>query len=306
MKKLVLFICLGLMHSAFAQKGDELLVYSLKGNVSVIENNKESKLKIGKVLRPGCSIKTQANAKLTMVCKEGKPLTLTKQGIFPVTRWKDSCSTGSKSVSSNYFQYIWDQLYVRSDEYKREHIEATASVVRGEPTEPGNDSLEMKLYLALDTVCYSSGNFLLSWLPGNDYKGKYYFKLVDVNDNRKVYDDSIRGNTLPLQKLKKQMKPGHYYAWETSAKQTGWVAGGTINYLSPQTVKNRILTIQNDIVVPEDLAARHFRTAFLLEQEHFLADAFIYYQKAAKAGPGIKLYSDKLGEFKKQFQLSKY
>src|SRR4051812_22140055 len=125
--KAIFFIVLVIASlQSIAQKGDELLVYSLKGNASVIENDKESKLKIGKVLKPGAVIKTQADVRLILVCKEGKPISVTKAGNFPISRWKDSCYTSQNSVSVKYFQYIWDQLYLRSEEYKNDHAGATA------------------------------------------------------------------------------------------------------------------------------------------------------------------------------------
>src|SRR5215213_3812616 len=117
------FLFFGVFSFGFlcAQKGDELLVYSLKGGVTVVENNNESRAKIGKILKPGSVIKTQKLAKLTMVCKQGKAISLTKEGIFPVETWKDSCLVSNNSITTKYFQYVWDQLYARSDDYKKNH-----------------------------------------------------------------------------------------------------------------------------------------------------------------------------------------
>ena len=53
----------------------------------------------------------------------------------------------------------------------------------------------------------------------------------------------------------------------------------------------------------EQEGARLFREAFLLEQAHFLADAYAYYQKAATLQPDVELYAVTLKAFKKDYQL---
>lgn len=305
MKIFVNFFCLLFFSSVFGQKGDELLVYSMKGNVTVIENNIESKVKIGKVLKPGSSIKTQPQAKLTMVCKQGKPLSVTKEGIFPVVKWKDSCATGQNSVTSKYFQYIWDQLYVRSDEYKRDHPGDIGAVVRNDAPVRGEIILEIEFNEALDTINYASGRFPLSWTTNIDYAGKYHFKLVNAKGGKPLYKDSIAANTMPLDKLKKYMLPGNSYSWYVTTEKTGICHGGIIKCLSVKTVSRQISKLKKAIDVPEDLAAQYFRVAYLLENSHYFADAFTYYQKAANAIPSIQLHTDILAEFNRTYMISK-
>ena len=144
MKSILVLASLFFVYSSYSQQGEELLVYSLKGNVTVIENDKESKVKIGKVLKPGSTLKTQKLAKLTMVCKEGKALTVTKEGSFPIIRWKDSCETNNhNSVTSKYFKYIWEQLYMRSEDFKKNSAGDIAAVVRNEAPVRGEDDMEI-------------------------------------------------------------------------------------------------------------------------------------------------------------------
>lgn len=305
MKKIFAVVGLLFVYTTHAQKGDELLVYSLKGTVTVVENNKESKVKIGKVLKPGSTIKTQKLAKLTMVCRQGKPLSVTKEGSFPVTKWKDSCETsGHNSMTSKYFQYIWDQLYVRSEDYRKEHSDEVASVVRSDAPIRGEDDMEIYFNEAYDTVIYAAGSFPLSWTTNYDaYRGNYFFKLVDAKDKKAIYTDSLIDRTIGLDKLKRFMKPGGTYQWFVATKKAGTYTGGVIQYVPLKTVSQQIVRFQKLIDVPEDAAAQSFRVAYLLENSHYLADAFIYYEKAVKAAPGESFYSDKFYEFKKTFQL---
>lgn len=303
MKNSFTIICLFIVFSATAQKGDELLVYSMKGNVTVIENNKESRLKIGKVLKPGSSVKTQRLAKLTMVCKQGKPLTVTKEGTFPVTKWKDSCTADHHSVTAKYFQYIWDQLYIRSDDYKLSHPETVGAVVRNEAPVRGEEQLEIEFNEAYDTLNYAAGAFSLSWTVNMDYTGKYNFVLYDILSGKYLYEDSIDSNSIMIEKIKKYMRPGKMYGWSVAARRTGICNGGVIKYTTPKKINQQVIKFQKAINVPEDQAAQYFRVAYSLENSHYLADAFIYYQKAAKAAPDVEFYTEKLNEFSNTFHL---
>ena len=74
-----------------------------------------------------------------------------------------------------------------------------------------------------------------------------------------------------------------------------------LNYLSAESKDKFIISIEQAIDIPEDEATRFFRVAYLLERNHYLADAYIYYQKAAKANPSMILYRDKLFLFRKAF-----
>jgi len=303
MKNSLIFICLFVAFSATAQKGDELLVYSMKGNVTVIEDNKESRAKIGKVLKPGSSVKTQRLAKLTMVCKQGKPLTVTKEGTFPVTKWKDSCTTGSSSVTAKYFQYIWDQLYIRSDEYKKNNPQTVGAVVRNEAPVRGEEQLEIEFNEAYDTLNYATGVFSLSWSANMDYTGKYNFVLFDVLGGKYLFEDSVVGNSVQLDKLRKYMRPGNIYGWSVAARKTGVNNGGVIKYTTLRKVNQQVNKFQKAINIPEDQAAQYFRIAYSLENSHYLADAFAYYEKAAKAAPDVEFYTEKLNEFRSTFNL---
>lgn len=303
-KVLLTGICLLFLCSTKAQKGDELLVYSIKGNVTVIEKDKESIVKIGRVLKPGVTIKTQKSAKLTMVCKEGKPLSITKEGIFPIIKWKDSCSIADNSMTSKYFQYIWDQLYVRSEDYKKEHPGETDNNERiGAPVR-GEKILEIEFNEGLDIINYANGIFRLSWSTNIEYEGKYYFVLSDIKSGKQVYNDSLTGNSILIGDLSKYMRPGNSYNWSVAAGKSGFSNEPIINFLSVRKINQEINKIINLPNVPEEKAAQYFRMAYLLEKSNYLADAFTYYQKAVNASPDIAFFQEKLLDFKKMFQLS--
>lgn len=303
MKIVPLILSLFISAAACAQKGDELLVYSMKGNVSVIENNKETKLKIGKVLKPGSAIKTQKLAKLTMVCKQGKPLSVTKEGVFPLTRWKDSCFTMNQTVTSKYFQYIWDQLYVRSEDYKKEHPDGEGTIAKYDAPVRGQEELEIQTNLSLDTIKYTAGYFPLSWNTNMDYDGRFKFILYHSKTGQQLYEDSISGTAILLAGLKKYMRAGQTYGWSVAAPKTEITDGGIIKYVPARTSAQQVRKMKRSVNVPEDEAAQFFRVAYMLESNRYFADAYLYYQQAANAAPEVDFYADKLAEFRKTFQI---
>lgn len=305
MKRVVFVIGIFFTLASAAQKGDELLVYSMKGTATVIEDKKESKIKIGKVLKNGSVIKTQPQAKLTLVCKQGKALSVTKAGTFPVTRWSDSCSAATNaSVTTKYFRYIWDQLYVRSDDYKSQQPGNTDnSIAKNDAPVRGDKLLEIEFIEGMDSINYAGGSFRLSWETSIPYTGRYNFLLMDKRSGKTVYEDSVAGNTLQLDSLKKYMKAGRVYNWWLATAATGLSQGGVIKYIPVRTVNQQVVKLQKSVTVPEDQAAQYFRIAYLLEHTCYPADALRYYEKAVTAAPGETIYSDKLAEFKKTFRL---
>ncbi len=308
MKKLLTFLILCFFYGASAQRGDELLVYSVKGKVTATYKNEETPVKVGKVLNQGMTIKTEKDARLTMVCKQGKPLSVTKEGVYPVSRWKDSCKNINGSITSNYFQYIWSELYHRSDEYK-EDLEKNnnLAVVRGDAPYRyevyPEGMLMVEFSPALDTINYATGSFPLAWIC-YDYAGKYQFQLYTSKERRLVFKDSIDGNEILIDRFRKKLKPGTSYAWTITAKaKTGVIRRRILNVVPEAKISDYIVSIKQTVDVHEDSAAQYFRIGYLLEKKHYLADAYLYYQQAAAADPEVSLYRDKLTSFRYEFHL---
>jgi len=67
MKKLQLFTLLCSFTLA-ASAQNNFLLYSFKGNVSVVENNVESKAKVGKPLAATATVKVAAGGAVTLIC----------------------------------------------------------------------------------------------------------------------------------------------------------------------------------------------------------------------------------------------
>ena len=286
-----------------AQRGDELLVYAVKGKVTSVFKNAETTVKVGKVLSPGMILKTEENATLTMLCAKGKPLFVNRKGNYPVTKWKDSCRTPANSVTSNYFKFIWSQLYAYSPENKEEMNKRNEMAVsRGEPDKDVRSKKPKKMVFSkgMDTVNYDGRSFPLSWNVSN-YHGTYYFKLYDAGGRKLLYQDSLRINFIQLDSLKHLLVPGQQYRWTVSAKGIPVSAKKTIYSLRPGETEKMTVSLSAPLDIPEDTAAAYFRTAYMLEQIHFLAEAYVWYQRAGQQDPDMALYRDQLIRFRNEF-----
>lgn len=293
--------------SMMAQRGDELLVYSVKGKVTATYQNVESPVKIGKVLKPGTTLKTDKDARLTMVCKQGKPLSIIKEGVYPISRWKDSCRNTAGSITSNYFQYIWSELYRRSEEYSEDLDQHNnLAVVRGEDDRYADypeGMVVVEFSPGLDTLNFTGNDFPLSWLS-YDYNGKYQFSIYTSKDRKLVFKDSVDANGILISRFANKLKPGTSYAWTVTANaNTGVIRRRILHYVPQKKLAEYTQSIAQPVGIVEDSAASFFRIGYLMEKKHFLAEAFSYYQKAAAADATVPLYRDKLSDFRYEYKI---
>src|SRR5678815_5489231 len=105
MKKFPLLILLCSL-TVVASAQNEFMLYSFKGNVSVVENNVESKAKVGRQLNNTATIKIATGGVATLICNEAAMFTLTKAGSYALNKFGDSCKISSNSVSANYVKYV--------------------------------------------------------------------------------------------------------------------------------------------------------------------------------------------------------
>lgn len=297
------FFALLLSVTSLAQQGDELLVYAVKGNVSSVFNDQETPVKIGKVLPVGSIIKTRKGASITVLCSKGKPFSITKEGSYPVSNWKDSCRSGGGSVTSNYFKYIWGQLYTYSPQYKEEmRKKSEMAVVRGEQPPGSNTKKKAKLEFSsgMDTVNYDGINFPLSW-NGIFYTGKYRFSLYD-SKGKLIFKDSTRYTYINTDDLKHLLKEGNTYRWSIGGKGIPTSKMKVLIYVKHPTATAYLNKLSIPLDISEDSALVFFRIAYLLEKSHYLAQAYNYYQRANDASdPETELFRDQLIRFRNEF-----
>ena len=286
-----------------AQRGDELLVYAVKGDVTAIYKQQESRVKIGKVLKQGTTLKTGKDASLTMICTKGKAISLQKEGSFPVSRWRDSCTVTEESITANYLKYIWQQMYSYSPEKKDEmRRRNNMAVSRGESPGSGKKQRFTKLEFkkSLDTLQYDGDPFTLSW-TGNGYRGMYYFTLYDVLGKDTLYTDSSKLSYIDIKKFANLLEPGKSYRWTVKAAAVPVSKKRVLNYILPEEKQKLMDQLLKPLVIEEDSATTSFRIAYSLESLHYFSAAYHWYQQAALLDPEMPIYRDQLTRFRNDY-----
>src|SRR5688572_30842462 len=110
MKKIVFLAVLSSWIAVSSAQTNSFLIYSMKGNITAVENKAEARVKIGKVLNSNASLKVPAGGSVTLICNEIAMFTLKKAGNYNLTQLGDSCKVQNSSISANYLKYVWSQM----------------------------------------------------------------------------------------------------------------------------------------------------------------------------------------------------
>jgi hypothetical protein len=302
MKKFLALVLVGFFAMA-AHSQNDFLLYSFKGNVSVVENNVEAKAKVGKPLTAKSTIKVAAGSTVTLICNQAAMFTLTKAGTYPLSKFGDSCRVSSNSVSANYVKYVWASM-TQSGGSSGSNRKAYMNTV-GATTRDMN-SIWFDPRMRLDTLNYSgiANDFPLSWKCFNPDAKEYEFSLfTSDNISTPVHTVFVNKLKIPIADFSKKMKPGSSYYWTVAVKGEENDKLLYINYVDKDNFKTMIESFKAQAPAVETPAEQHYRIAFMLEDGHYLAEAYDYYSKAVKLDPSNGLYRTTLMSFKKDYEI---
>jgi hypothetical protein len=210
MKKLS-FLTLLFLFSLAAGAQSNFLLYSFKGDVSVVENGVTSKAKIGKMLNSAASLKLTTGGNVTLICNEAAMFTLSKAGSYALSKFGDSCKVSSSSVSSNYVKYVWASMTKNAGDpgsNRKAYMNTVGAVSRS----INNIWIDPRL----DTINYSGGEFPLSWKSYAAAK-TYDFNLYNSdNISEPFFKKIVSKLKVPITDFKDKMKPGKSYFWTTA------------------------------------------------------------------------------------------
>ena len=297
MKSLIILLA-GLVYTITLKSQESFLVYSVKGAVTIIENNKTAKAKIGSLLGPAAQITLPANAAVTFICNQTGLFTLDKAGKHALTDYKDQCTNKSASVSSNYLKYVWTQLTQKPgtpEKNRKQFMNNVGAVSRN----INNVWIDPRL----DTFYYTAGNFPLTWKSYAE-ADEYEFILYDApKGGTPLFTITTKNQYLNVKDISKQLQADKAYYWTAAIKGQQNEERKMMKLWNKEDYQKLLKTFSESSNAFEQEGARLFREAFLLEQAHFLADAYAYYQKAASLQPDVELYAVTLKAFKKDYQL---
>jgi hypothetical protein len=222
---------------------------------------------------------------------------LGKAGNYTTASLKDSCKGNNGSVSSNYMKYIWGELTKSkgSPEKNRKNYMANVGAVS---RSINNVWIDPKL----DTVNYVSGTIPLSWKSYTDAE-EFEFKLFDAANNNSIVDSkTTKKKHIDIADLLEKIQPGNTYHWSAMIKGENNEEKKYFNYWTKEKYNDYYNSIKN-APAPESEAEKQFRIGFILEESHFLAEAFTHYQKATQLVPDNPLYRFVFMSFKKDFEI---
>lgn len=296
MKKLNLFLLLQLTVGITQAQDNLFAVYSIKGNVSVVDNKVETKAKVGTLLDGNEIIKVGPGSFATLICNETRMFSLNKAGNYSTESLKDSCKTGSSSLSANYMKYVWNEMTKSkgSPEKNRKNYMANVGAVS---RSINNVWIDPKL----DTVYYVSGTIPLSWKSYTD-ADDFEFKLYDAETNNLILSKTTKKKHIDIADLLDKIQPGKAYHWSAMIKGESNDEKKYFAYHSKEQYNDFFNSIKNS-PAPESEAEKEFRLGFILEEAHYIAEAYTHYYKATQLAPGNTLYRFVFMSFKKDYEI---
>jgi len=298
MKKLFLLVPVCLFVLVSIAQDNNFLLYSFKGNVSVVENKVESKAKIGKMLTSTVTLKIADGAVATLICNEAAMFTIKKAGSYSLTQFKDSCETHSSSFTSNYVKYVWNQM-TTSHGSPGSNRKAFMNTVGAVSRSINNIWIDPRL----DSINYSGGDFPLSWKSYADAKEFEFVLYTNPAGGSPLYKNTLEKMKIPINTFASKIKPGNTYYWTSAVKGETNDEIKILNYV-PKSVYDAVVNkLKAEGPAYESEADQAYRIAFGLEDARYLAEAYQYYTKAAALQPDNTLYRSTLMSFKKDYEI---
>jgi len=298
MKKLIFIFCLFGAAIPSLSQDNSFLLYSFKGNVTVVENKIESAAKVGRILTSNATLKLPTGAVATLICNESAMFTITKKGSFALNQFGDSCMVKGGSVSSNYVKYVWAQM-TKSSGSPGSNRKAFMNNVGAVTRSVNNIWIDPRL----DTMNYVSGDFPLSWKSYAEAEDFEFFLYKSNDGSPAFYKTSVDKLKIPISKIAGQMSQGNTYYWTAAVKGEENEEIKTLNYVTKETYETLLKEIKAAVGAYESEAEQAYRIAFMLEDLHYLSQAYDHYVKAAKLAPTNPLYRSTLMSFKKDYEI---
>ena len=299
MKKLQFLVLLFALSGAVVAQSNNFLVYSIKGNVTVVDNNTETPAKIGKILTGTATLKLASGAMVTLICNEAAMFTFGKSGNYPLNKFGDSCRVTSSSMGSNYVKYVWAQMTSHGEGSPGSNRKAFMNTVGAVSRSINNIWIDPRL----DTINYSNGEFPLSWKSYAEAK-TYDFSLYNSdNISEPFFKKEVSKLKIPITDFTARMVPGKSYFWTTAITGEENDELKVFNYIAKADYDKMVAKLIKMGASFEAPAEQAYRLGFMLEDAHYLSEAYQYYTKAAALDSTNVLYRSTLMSFKKDYEI---
>lgn len=293
----LLILILGVVFSTLTYAQNSFLIYTVKGNVSVIENNVTTKAKIGRLLPDNAQLVIAPGSVVSLICNQSSLINLNK-GKVSLSDLSEQCKSTEGSATSNYLKYVWSQLTTHPgtpEKNRKLFMTNVGAVSRG----VNNVWIDPRL----DTVKYVSGSFPLSWKSYAEAEEFEFFVYDSPGGNKPINTITTKTRSVDAKTVAAKMKPASVVYWTAAIKGEQNPEMKVFEYVPADTYKAVLTSFEQSGPELETEAAKAFRIAFLLEQAHYLGEAYNYYKKALTLEPALAVYKSTLDSFKKDYAL---
>ncbi len=283
--------------SLIAQKPNSFLIYSVKGSVTVSENNQSSKAQIGKLLTDKSKITIGPNSLVSIICNENSLFSLVKPGAYNMVQFKDSCLVNKSSITTNYLKFIWNQLTTTKgnpEKNRKSYMNNLGAVSRS--------NISIWIDSRLDTINYYKGSFPISWKCYSDVT-EFDFQLFEPGSKAIVQKTITSGTTIDISDFAGKLKNNTAYNWTLKAKDEENTEKKVLIKWDKASYEKLVTKFRAANARFETEAEQSFRLGFLLESARFYSEAYQYYKNAAQLSPDTELYNKTLESFKKDYHI---
>ncbi len=285
MNKLLVILFLFTTSATFAAPPD-CIVYFVKGKV-VKAGAKPTTLKKGDQLLNSDQITLADKAQVVLITKSYATVQLQKPGTFKLNTL--TTSAAQTSLTSGYFRYIWNEFMSHHDAPEKNpihYMKNKGAVSRGMPI--------VQTAIDVDTIYYSTGRLPLYWKsePGSSFVSVY----KDEYEGKLLYKEKLNSNLVLMNEVvSKLQSPGIFY-WQITAENGSEGDRNYLQLLDSADYRKRIDALLKNIVVTTPAETAYIK-AYILEENHFPAEALQYYQQAFQLAPQNLIYQKSQNRF---------
>jgi hypothetical protein len=274
----------------------KFVVYQVKGNVSVTQNNVTSALKIGQLFNDAnVAIHVSYNSSAILICNNYSLINLTSPNTYSLFKLNDSCREPVSSVTSVYFRFVWDELtqaHVSIEENRRKYMHNVGAVTRG--------CEGLQFFTNYDTINYAGGFFPVKWTSASTAPQK----LVLYNDETAelpLLKIDVAGDLINLNTIKDSLKAAGEYYWNIKINNSENCPRKYLKLWDEKSFQSFCDSIKNVIPANIDDAEKMYMLAFILEYNYFYAESYNYYKLANDKNPSDKKYQNSIQLFMKTY-----
>ena len=282
-----LLLCFAVNVYAGTAAGPLFVVYFSKGKNIKKAGKTTYMLKKGDAIAGTDKITIPRGAELTLLCASHTVVKVTA-GTYLAQSLKSRCGTPQSSFTATYFKYVWQQMthhHAEAADKPEQFMKTAGAVARGQG--------EAQFDMAADTIFYNSGALKLKL--GNAQK-PYLFKIFDDATSDHIVKNLKVNGALPLDTVADITGRGNYY-WQLCGTDNRDCSKRAYIKIMPDEEYSEAVNQLLGRIVQTGVAETAFMTGFILEENHFLAEAYKYYRLALNAEPENIIYQTAINRF---------